>query len=230
MHRVSNNMKTSFYLQRRLSAFSLVEVVVAVGIFAISIVGVIGLLGPTNKSVSDVRDTDDATRVVTAIQAQLQTMAMTGYFTTVGANKGVGSSASGSTDGFMQASAPADPVDGNGFATTTTPTTPSTTINPTYGPYTIYASKDGAKIGAYGSTVWGSSPTTAASNASKFFEIVLIRNTALSANTNVSTADTTAGFLAYTIRLRWPAFNGNGVEFTAHTQKNVILFPGAVHR
>lgn len=56
-----------------ISGFSLIEVVVAVGIFAIAIVSVIGLLGPINKTVSEVKDFDDASRVVAAIQSQLQT-------------------------------------------------------------------------------------------------------------------------------------------------------------
>ena len=57
---------------RRQSAFSLVEVVVAVGIFAIAIVAIIGLLVPINQSVAGVRDGDDAVKVASIIQAELQ--------------------------------------------------------------------------------------------------------------------------------------------------------------
>ena len=57
------------------SAFSLVEVVVAVGIFALAIVGVIGLLSPTTKAVSEVSDNDAATRVVGIVQTELQALA-----------------------------------------------------------------------------------------------------------------------------------------------------------
>lgn len=53
-------------------AFSLVEVVVAVGIFAIAVISVIGLLAPINQSIADVQDGDDASRVAQAIQAELQ--------------------------------------------------------------------------------------------------------------------------------------------------------------
>ncbi len=70
----------------RNKAFSLVEVVVAVGIFAISIVGVIGLLAPTSKSINDVRDADDASRVVSIIQAQLQQLGFTGVQTALTGN------------------------------------------------------------------------------------------------------------------------------------------------
>lgn len=52
--------------------FSLVEVVVAVGIFAIAVISVIGMLGPISKTVADVRESDDASRVVTVLQAELQ--------------------------------------------------------------------------------------------------------------------------------------------------------------
>lgn len=53
-------------------AFSLVEVVVALGIFAIAVISVIGLLVPINQSIADVQDSDDASRVSQAIQAELQ--------------------------------------------------------------------------------------------------------------------------------------------------------------
>jgi type II secretory pathway pseudopilin PulG len=54
------------------SAFSLVEVVVSLGIFVIAVVAVIGLLGPINQSVSAVRDEDDAGGVAQIIQTELQ--------------------------------------------------------------------------------------------------------------------------------------------------------------
>lgn len=56
-------------------AFSLVEVVVAVGIFAIAVISVIGLLGPINQSIADVQDSDDASRVAQVIQTELQKVA-----------------------------------------------------------------------------------------------------------------------------------------------------------
>jgi prepilin-type N-terminal cleavage/methylation domain-containing protein len=59
------------------SGFSLVEVVVAVGIFAVAIVGVIGLFGPTTKNVAAVADADSSTRAVGAIQASLKATAST---------------------------------------------------------------------------------------------------------------------------------------------------------
>ena len=52
-------------------AFSLVEVVVATGIFAFAIVSVIGLVAAVGQNVSDVRDGDDASRVVANLQSKL---------------------------------------------------------------------------------------------------------------------------------------------------------------
>jgi uncharacterized protein (TIGR02598 family) len=54
------------------AGFSLVEVVVSLGIFVIAVVAVIGLLAPINQSISDVRDEDDAGRVAQIIQSELQ--------------------------------------------------------------------------------------------------------------------------------------------------------------
>ena len=194
--------------------FSLVEVVVAVGIFALAIVGVIGLLSPTNKAIADVSDSDNATRVVTAVQQGLQQLAASGRFTTLGSATGVGSSAINTNDGFIWATVPADPADGASLATSSS-----------YNKYTLYASRDGSKVGlATDTTVWGSS------NNQKYFEIMLIRNTTLSANTAAATADTAAGYLAYTMRIRWPAFTPDGTEFTAHSQKSVLIVPGAITR
>jgi type II secretory pathway pseudopilin PulG len=67
-------------------AFSLIEVVVAVGIFAIAIISVIGLLIPISNSVVDVRDADYAARLVTLAQSQIQQLkkdAATSNFDTI---------------------------------------------------------------------------------------------------------------------------------------------------
>ena len=60
------------YTPTRNAGFSLVEVVVSLGIFVIAVVAVIGLLAPINQSISDVRDEDDAGRVAQIIQSELQ--------------------------------------------------------------------------------------------------------------------------------------------------------------
>jgi prepilin-type N-terminal cleavage/methylation domain-containing protein len=188
--------------------FSLVEVVVAVGIFAIAIVGVIGLLSPTNKAIADVADNDSATKVVSAIQQNLQQRALTGLFVTSGTSAGVGSSALATENGLLHASAPVDPADGS----------------PSVNTKIIYANRDGSKVGLGTDVVW------AGSNTEKYFEAVLLRNSLLSPNSTAANADAVSGYLAYTIRIRWPAFTPDGNEFTAHSQKSVLIVPGAITR
>jgi prepilin-type N-terminal cleavage/methylation domain-containing protein len=206
-------MNRSALLKKR--GFSLVEVVVAVGIFALAIVGVIGLLSPTNKAIADVSDSDNATRVVTAVQQGLQQLATSGRFTTGALGMGVGSSAVGASDGYIRTTVPTDPADGQSY------------VSPNSA-FTIYASRDGSKFGLNSDAVWGGS------NAEKYFEITLIRNTTLSANAAATNADTASGYLAYTMRIRWPAYvpnaAGAGAEFTAHSQKSVLIVPGAITR
>lgn len=167
-------------------AFSLIEVVVAVGIFAIAIVSVIGLLGPINKSVADVRDFDDASRVVNAIQGKLQ------------------SAGFDNVREFINAGT------------------------------VIYASKDGSKVAPGTDTsVWTNG------NADKFFAITLTRNWDASAGTGLSNPanDNTAGYLAFTISLRWPAYTFDGTAYTAinantdqSAQQGVMIVPAAITR
>jgi type II secretory pathway pseudopilin PulG len=54
------------------SAFSLVEVVVATGIFALAVVSVLGVLAATSKSVIETKESDDSIRLLGRIQDGLQ--------------------------------------------------------------------------------------------------------------------------------------------------------------
>ena len=173
-------MKTSQL--RDLKAFSLIEVVVAVGIFALAIVGVIGLLTPTNKAVADVADTDAASRVISSLQFGLQQAGFTA----------------------VQSRLVAD------------------TAILTNEDYIFAASKSGDKVGLK----LGEAGTPFEEPGEQFFEFALIRNTTLSPAGN----DATAGFLAFTISLRWPAFLPNGAEFTVNEQKSVMIIPAAITR
>jgi len=55
----------------RRASFTLVEVVVAIGVFAVTIVAVIGLMTPLSRSVAGVSDFDKAAQLGDAIQAEL---------------------------------------------------------------------------------------------------------------------------------------------------------------
>lgn len=57
---------------RSLQGFSLVEVVLAVGIFAFVIVAVMGLIGPTTRSIADIEHRDVAASLGTTILLELR--------------------------------------------------------------------------------------------------------------------------------------------------------------
>ena len=52
--------------------FSLAEVVVAVGVFAFAIVGIVGFIGAMGKQTTEVKNADEAARVISFIQNELQ--------------------------------------------------------------------------------------------------------------------------------------------------------------
>ena len=62
------------YFKNQLSAraFSLIEVVLAIGIFLVTVLALVGLLGPTLKSVDDVEQIDAVSSVVNTLNAFLQ--------------------------------------------------------------------------------------------------------------------------------------------------------------
>ena len=56
----------------RRPGFSLIEVVLAIGIFLVTVLALVGLLGPTLQSVNEVEKTDEIVSVVNTINAFLQ--------------------------------------------------------------------------------------------------------------------------------------------------------------
>ncbi|MFW6218208.1 MAG: type IV pilus modification PilV family protein [Verrucomicrobiota bacterium] len=56
----------------RSGGFSLIEVVLAIGIFLVTILALVGLLGPTLKSVDEVEKTEEVVSVVNSVNAFLQ--------------------------------------------------------------------------------------------------------------------------------------------------------------
>ncbi len=65
-------MKTRVFVPSRLSGFSLIEVVLAIGIFLVTILALVGLLGPTLQSVDEVEKTGEVASVVNTVNAFLQ--------------------------------------------------------------------------------------------------------------------------------------------------------------
>jgi type II secretory pathway pseudopilin PulG len=208
-------------------AFTLIEVVVAIGIFAIGMVAVVGLFTPVARSVTSSADAEIAARVADALRVKLQSQP----FATVA--------------GLLKESAatghPLAVNDGRAD------------YDITKDAQLIFANRDGSKIGVYADAIWIDPVTKRNSDREKFFEIALVRNEAISPKASTTTdangaevttqPDATAAVLAYTARLRWPAFISDGgtgtIQFGAnptgsvrfdHSKKQVLYVAGSVLR
>jgi prepilin-type N-terminal cleavage/methylation domain-containing protein len=201
-------------------AFSLLEVVAAVAIFAIGMVAVLGLFAPVTKSVSTLSDSEAAARVADAVRARLQALPF---------DKALA---------LVQESADVRKKDGDGTYNPNDGTKyPAVIFGKLSGDVGIYATAEN-RPGWYDSSV----PTPRiVENADKFFEVDLIRNDALSPKAN----DPTAAMVAFTLRVRWPAFmpasSGPAVQVGAnpggggpvpydHGRKQVLFFTGSISR
>ena len=186
-------------MKSKTRGFSLVEVVVAVGIFAIAILAVVGLLVPISSSVTDLAESDDATRIINRVETGLNSY---GFMNVAAALK---------TD--IQIAA--DDAD--------------VAYDPKADTKVFYATRDGAVLAPYAPVAsWsanGTLTTPKERDSIKFFEITLIRNADLSKAAD----DASAGYLAFNILLRWPAFSGDG-EAISKKQKSVIVVPVALTR
>lgn len=205
------------------SAFSLIEVVVAIGIFAIGMTAVIALFAPVARNVTSSADAESAARVADALRLKIQSLP----FATVA---GLFKESTGTGHQLADSDAKSD-------------------YDITRDPQLLFASRDGSKVGVYADAVWLDPVTRRNSDREKFFEIALIRNETISPKATTTTAadgtsvstqpDSTAAVLAYTARLRWPAFLGDGTQFGAnptasvrfdHSRKQVLYFAGSVTR
>lgn len=198
-------------------AFSLIEVIAAVVIFTIGMVAVLGLFAPVTKSVAAVGEAEAAARVADAVRARLRALPFD------------------SAVALVQEVATVRRNDGLG------------TYNPNDGrnPAVMFAKLSG-EVGILSMQnnrpVWldSSVPTPLpVADADKYFEIELIRNDTLSPKSG----DATAAMVAYTMRVRWPAFiaaaSGAAVQVGAigtgavpfdHSRKQVVFFSGAIMR
>ncbi len=201
------------------SAFSLLEVVAAVAIFSIGMVAALGLFAPVAKSVSTVADAESAARVADSVRARLQGMTFPQALALIQEVQDVKRN---DGDGAY------NPNDGTKH--------PAVLFGKRNGDVGIYDASEG-RNGWYDSTV----PTPLrVADADKFFEIDLIRNDTFTPKDG----DATAAIVAYTMRVRWPAFvrtgattavqpgqspTGGAVPFD-HSRKQVLFFNGAIMR
>jgi prepilin-type N-terminal cleavage/methylation domain-containing protein len=209
------------------SAFSLIEVVVAIGIFAVGMVAIIGLFSPIARSVTSSGDAEAAARVADALRLKLQSMPVA---TVAGLLKGSTST-------------------GHELATNDA----RSDYELARDAQLIFANRDGTKIGVYSDPIWINPVTSQNLDREKYFEIALIRNEVVSPKTITTTnadgaevtvqPDATAAVLVYTARVRWPAFISDGgagtQQFGAnpsgpvrfdHSRKQVLFFAGSVVR
>jgi len=197
------------------AAFSLIEVVAAVAIFGIGMVAVVGMYAPVTKSVAAVSDAEAAARVADSVRARLQTLPFD------------------SAAALVQDPSDVRKKDGLG------------SYNPNDGtkyPQVLFGKLNG-EVGIYdgetGRKQWYDSRNARVLDADKFFEIDLIRNETLSPKAG----DATAAVVAYSMRVRWPAFlpsstrgavqvgdSGGGAVRYDHGRKSVLLFTGAIAR
>ena len=199
----------------------------AVGIFAAGMLGVVALFTPVARSVSASADGEAAARVADALKMKLQSMP----FLDVTA--------------LLKVS--------NGARHALTDTDARSDYNPATDAQILFASRDGGKVGVYADPVWIDPVTNRNSDREKFFEIALIRNETLSPpvvgappseeEPAPANPDATAFMLAYTARVRWPAFvkeggagaiqvgsnPSAGLRFD-HSGKQVLFFTGSVTR
>ena len=207
-------------------AFSLLEVVVAVGVFAIGIVAILALFAPAAKSVSANAEAEAAAAVAQALAADLQRRVVPA-----------------DADPFAAVTALLKKSIAGGHELTADNARADYDI--ARDPQLLFANRDGTKIGTFAdTTVWG----TPNSNREKFFEIALIRNETLSPPADPAAdppvnPDAAAAFIAYTARIRWPAFvalSGAGAQQVGanpagavrfdHSSKLSLFVAGAVKR
>ena len=178
-------------------AFTLAEVVIAVGIFTVGIVVVLGLFPPIAESARYSREAGSAVDAVELLFSRLRSEPMpvvAGYLKTA--------------DEFLRDEERPD-------------------YDPLLDDRMFHASREGDWVGRR------NEPGPGGGVADGYFEMMLIRNEELSPARN----DDTAGWLAFNVRVRWPAFPGAaGGDGSAVTRKmdpgliQMLVFARSVRR
>jgi len=168
-------------------AFSLIEVVVALGIFTGGIVAALGLFGSLARSAGADTEAEAAAMVSDLLASRLRALSFAEVAALLLANGG--SAGDGSP-----------------------------------GRNVFFANLAGDKIGQSVDPVW------TGDNREKFFEIALLRNEQLSPPAR----DGEAGWLAFTVRVRWPAYrlrpDGSALGLSEAAEMQVLLLSGSVRR
>jgi hypothetical protein len=183
-------------------------------------VAVLGIFAPVTKSIATVSDSEAAARVADAVRARLQALPFDRALALV---QEVADVRKKDGDGNY------NPNDGTKY--------PAVIFGKLSGDIGIYDPGENRKKW-YDSSV----PTPqVVDDADKFFEVDLIRNDTLSPKAS----DPTAAMVAFTMRVRWPAFlrassgapvqvganpSGGGAVPYDHGKKQVLFFTGSIMR
>lgn len=194
------------------TAFSLIEVVAAVAIFALSMVAVLGLYTPVAQSVSNSAEAEAAARVTDTLLSRLQMLPFE------------------ATAALLKTNADLQAQDARGNYNPNDGTDARVIFATLGGEAGIY---DPAKKG------WIDSAGRALADRDKFFEISLIRNEALSPVAGDGAAAMLAFNCRVRWPVFRPVATGGGVQVGAnqigtvtqdHSQQRVLFFGGSVSR
>jgi prepilin-type N-terminal cleavage/methylation domain-containing protein len=188
------------------SGFSLIEVVIAVGILATGLVAVIGLFGPLATSAAALGDATAASRLGDALRVELGTRA----------------DRARSLAPIAELLKEHEALAGGGER--------DAVIDPRRDTRILFASRDCLTLGSYGDKRWRES------DLEKFFVITLIRPDSRAAFAPPEPEpEATAAFLAFIVQVRWPAFapraGGAGSPAVAPTepfQQETLLLTGSI--
>lgn len=209
-------------IPRDSGAFSLIEVIAAVAVFAIGMIAVLGLFIPVTKSVATVTDVEIAARVADAVRAQLEAMSFA------------------DAAALIQLPADVQAKDADPRYSLADTAKSSRVIFATVGGEAAYFDANATPPNWYAVDHSRSPPRKrVVPNADKFFEIDLIRNETLSPV--VDGAQPVV--IAYIMRVRWPAYvrtspsaaaqtgqtTGGAVGFD-QSRKQMMYFTGAIRR
>jgi prepilin-type N-terminal cleavage/methylation domain-containing protein len=198
------------------AGFSLLEVLVALGICAVGMVAVLGLYVPVTRSAAAVADAEAAARVADAVRSRLLTVPYASALT------------------LIQEPAAVERKDGD-------PNYDSSAGAVNW--KALFGTLNG-EVGICEPTkggVWRDSRDRVVTDEEKFFEIDLIRNPEMSP----AAADALSTHVAFTVRVRWPAFlpssGGNPISIDTlpiagsstafdHSRKGVLFLAGTISR
>ncbi|HWA10920.1 MAG TPA: prepilin-type N-terminal cleavage/methylation domain-containing protein [Opitutaceae bacterium] len=174
----------------RPTGFSLIEVVAAIGIFAVGVVAMLGLFASAARSARDRGDAEAAVAAATALGGRLRAEPFE------------------AVAGCLQ-----DAADVQAQGT-------DSAYDFTRDDRLFFANRPGDRMGRRADPEWN------AGDAEKYFEFTLLRNEELSPREN----DAMAPWLAFTLRVRWPAFLPGSGKVAPRTQSRMLFLPASVRR